>query len=99
MSRFINNKDEVEFIYSSFVVSNTVQGPLSDPNQLTTSTSTFISGNRSGDYVSRQTFHQAIPGEVSPNDFMFHVSVDQSNVAKGYGLVTAPCSSRGDSVV
>lgn len=54
MSRFNINKDEVEFIYSSFVVSNT-EGHLRIRN--TPPPSTFISGNRSGDYVS-QTVHR-----------------------------------------
>jgi hypothetical protein len=81
MSRFNCQQVEVEFIYSSFVVSNTGHTFGSEPPP----PSTFISGNRSGDYVS-QTFYQGYSGRgftESRLAFMF-----QMDVTKGYGLVS-----------
>jgi hypothetical protein len=46
MLKFIINKDEVEFIYSSSATPS--RESLSDPNQHTTSTSTFHLGESFG---------------------------------------------------
>lgn len=67
MSIFNNQKVEVEFIYSS----SATPTAHSDPNQYTRHPPPFISGNRSGDYVS-QIFHQGYSGRGFTE--WFHVS-------------------------